>query len=61
MEITLIKKDNCIIKVIIGKATDEIKKNVKELNDNPLLDGEYEYEETYSKKTLYDLQNFLLD
>lgn len=59
MNITVIKVGYNITQIFIGKPTEQIKKWVKDLNDNPLQRDEVTCEEQYADVSLYQLIEFL--
>jgi thymidylate synthase len=57
---TVIKRDREVVQIMAGKPSDQIKKWVEELNENPLSrDTEWSWEEQYSNKPVWELNKFL--
>lgn len=59
MTITVIKNGYTIEQVLFGSVTEQTKRDVEALNNNPLMSTEWTYEEVYCNKSVYELCEFL--
>lgn len=59
MQIVIVRQGNDIKQVFLGNAPEDLKLWISNINSNPLNEGKWSYETSYTSKTMWDLIEFL--
>jgi hypothetical protein len=59
MIVTIVKQGYEVKQILFGSVTQQIKDWVKQLNDNPLIESEWTYDEQHVDKSIWELKEFL--